>query len=348
MPKKLRYSANFNFRPGERARVIVIIVFDGCQILDVTGPWEVFAQAATRPPANNQQPAYKLMLSSPNGGAISASSGIRLTGTVPLSSLRGPIDTVLIAGGERVAIESFIRNSSVIAWLRRRGARRFRRIGSVCTGAFVLAAAGLLDGRRATTHWESSGRLARAYPAVTVEDDAIFIADPPIYTSAGVSAGIDLALALVESDLGQTTALAVARELVLFLRRPGGQSQFSAGLEAQARATDRMKTLITWMIEHPEADLSLVALAARAAMSERNLARVFRAETGQTVARFAAAVRVERAKGYLENRRWSLPRVAERCGFGSVDSLARALRQRLGITPGEYRERFSTPGARWP
>jgi transcriptional regulator GlxA family with amidase domain len=282
------------------------------------------------------------MLASPRGGDVTTTSGLRLAGTAPLALLAGPVDTVLVAGGGWRCVEALVGDSGLVAWLRNR-AGSVRRIGSVCTGAFALAAAGLLDGRRATTHWESCARLAATHPAITVVPDAIFVADPPLYTSAGVSAGLDLALALVEADLGQAAALAVARELVLFLRRPGGQSQFSAGLEAQAGASDRMRDLIAWMAQHPEADLKVAALAARAGMSERNFARVFRAETGQTPARFTEAVRMERAKVYLEGADWPLQRLAERCGFGSVDGLHRALRRRLGITPGQYRARFSSP-----
>jgi transcriptional regulator GlxA family with amidase domain len=327
-------------------RTIVLVAFDGCQALDVTGPWEVFAQARDRVGQADdagQRPAYDLVLASPNGGTVATTSGLQLGCTVTLASLAERIDTVLVAGGGRESVDRLASDPGLLDWLRS-CAGRARRVGGVCTGAFALAAAGLLDGRRATTHWESCMRLAATYPAISVEADALFVADPPFYTSAGVSAGIDLALALVEADLGRSIALAVARELVLFLRRPGGQSQFSAGLEAQMGASDRMRDLVAWMTGHPEADLDVRALAIRVSMSERNFARVFRGETGQTPARFAEAIRVERAKSHLEDADWPLARLAERCGFGSVDSLHRAFRRRLGITPRDYRMRFSPLG----
>ena len=334
------------FSHPDSKRAIVLIAFDGCQTLDVTGPWEVFAEAGKAARLVDRARPYDVVLASPEGGEVLTSSGLRLAGSVPITALVRPLDTVLVAGGDRSAVDALVCNLGVVEWLRTRPGK-VRRIGSVCTGAFALAAAGLLDGRRATTHWESCARLAAMHPAITVEPDAIFVTDPPFYTSAGVSAGLDLALALVEADLGRATALAVARELVLFLRRPGGQSQFSAGLEAQAGASERMNDLIVWMTEHPEKDLTVTALAARVGMSERNFARVFRAETGQTPARFAEAVRVERAKVYLEGADWPLQRLAECCGFGSVDGLHRALHRHIRITPGQYRARFSSLRARF-
>ncbi len=343
-PHRVRFQEACGAAPSSSGarHTVVFVVFDGCQALDVTGPWEVFAQARDRASATDGvgRPTYNLVLASPGGGEVVTTSGIHLAHTVPLASLAGRIDTVLVAGGGRDDVDRLASDPGLVDWLRG-CAGRVRRIGSVCTGAFALAAAGLLAGRRATTHWESCMRFAAMHPDISVEPDTLFVADPPFYTSAGVSAGIDLALALVEADLGSATALAVARELVLFLRRPGGQSQFSAGLEAQAQASNRMRDLVAWIAEHPRANLDVGALAGRVGMSERNFARVFRAETGQTPARFAEAVRVERAKFYLEDADWPLARLAERCGFGSVDGLQRAFRRRLGITPGEYRMRFS-------
>ncbi len=229
--------------------------------------------------------------------------------------------------------------SPLIRWLQERSPRT-RRIASVCTGAFILAAAGFLDGRRATTHWNTCDRFQNMFPRVRVEPDAIFIAEPPFYTSAGVSAGIDLCLALVEADLGAQAALAVARELVLFLRRPGGQSQFSVGLEVQLTAESRLHRLVTRILEDPSGDLSVPALAARAGMSERNFSRSFRREVGTAPAHFVEQARVYRAKAFLESSDWTADRVADSAGFGSTDALHRAFQKHLGVSPMDYRSRF--------
>jgi transcriptional regulator GlxA family with amidase domain len=218
-------------------------------------------------------------------------------------------------------------------------------MGSVCTGAFALGAAGLLDGRRATTHWRACGLLQELVPAARVEPDALHTFDGGVCTSAGVTAGIDLSLALAERDLGREVAAQVARDLVVFLRRPGGQSQFSAGLAAQAEASDRMSDLIAWMVEHPERELSVPALAKRMAMSERNFSRVFAREAGLTPAKFVERARVDRARVYLEDSDWALKQLAERSGFGSIDGLQRAFKRLLGVTPAEYRSRFSSRGS---
>ena len=219
-------------------------------------------------------------------------------------------------------------------------APRVRRIGSVCTGAFVLAAAGLLDGRRATTHWQLCPRLARDHPAVAVEDDPIFVRDGNVYTSAGVTAGMDLALALVEEDHGHDAAMRIARHLVMFVRRPGGQSQFSAALDLQAAERRPIRDLQAWIAGHPSGDLSVEALAARAHMSPRNFARVFRDEVGQTPARFVERVRVEAARRLLEESGAGLERVARECGFGGADSMRRSFLRVLRVAPSEYRGRF--------
>ena len=329
--------------PSARTRVVVLVAFDGFLALDVSGPWEVFSKASRWSLANRGRPAYRLVLASPQGGTVHASSGLQWAGSTAIADIRGPIDTVLVAGGEVSVFEPGGPAASLLPWLQRK-ARTVRRMGSICTGAFALAAAGLLDGRRATTHWNACARLAGDYPKVRVEPDAIYVADPPFYCSAGVSAAIDLSLALVEADLGQPAALSVARDLVLYLRRPGGQSQFSAGLQAQMGASHRLRDLVMWMVEHPRGDLSVAALAERMAVSERHFARQFRSETGLTPARFAQALRLDHAKNYLEQTAWPLARVADRAGFGSVDSLQRSLRRHAGITPELYRQRFSSQG----
>lgn len=323
-----------------RTRTVVLVAYDGCQSLDVNGPWEVFSKASAFAAVQRAAPAYRLVLASPGGGTVLCNSGLRLGDSVALHAIRGPIDTILVAGGSNDALQRLIQAGGLLPWLVRK-ARTVRRLGSVCTGALAVAAAGLFDGRRATTHWDSCARLACEHPRVRVEPDAIFVIDPPFVSSAGVSAAIDLSLALVEADLGPAIALAVARDLVLFLRRPGGQSQFSAGLQAQAQASPPLNELIVWMVEHPDADLSVAALAERMRMSERHFARVFRGATGQTPARYVQRLRLDRAKSHLERTSWPLARVAQRAGFGSVDSLQRSLRRHAGVTPEQYRQRFS-------
>ena len=227
----------------------------------------------------------------------------------------------------------------MIEWTRA-AAKRSRRVTSVCSGAFVLAAAGLLDGRRATTHWQWCDTLARTYPEIDVERDAIFVVDGPVYTSAGVTAGIDLALALVEEDLGADVAREVAQELVVFLRRPGGQSQFSAQIAAHPAEREPLRAVQAYIAANVGADLSVPALAERAAMSPRNFARAFRRETGMTPAAHVESVRVEQARIALEGSEAPVESIARHCGFGTVETMRRAFHRRLGVGPAAYRSRF--------
>ncbi len=229
-------------------------------------------------------------------------------------------------------------------WLRL-AARRCRRVCSVCTGAFLLARAGLLDGRRATTHWAACAALARNYPSIEVDPDPIFVRDGNVYTSAGVTAGIDLALALVEEDLGRQAALDVARSLVLFVRRPGGQAQFSAGLAGQAAQRPGVRELQEWIADHLDGDLSVGALAERSFMSPRNFARVFAKEVGMTPAAYVEALRLERARVLLETTDLLLEEIAARCGFGTVETLRRTFGRRLHVSPSDYRDRFAGAAA---
>jgi transcriptional regulator GlxA family with amidase domain len=339
MPKKE------NLQASGRTRVIVIVAYDDCQSLDVTGPWEVFTKASREAAGRGLGPGYRLVLASPNGGSVVTNSGLQLACSTAIADIRGHIDTIIVMGGDTDVFEPTGSAADILPWLKRR-ARGARRICSVCTGVFALAAAGLLDNRRATTHWNACAQLANAYPKIKVEPDAIYVADPPFYCSAGISSAVDLSLALVEADLGQAVALAVARELVVYLRRPGGQSQFSVGLKAQMSSTHAMRELMMWVVEHPNHDLSVAALAYRISMSERHFSRQFLSETGQTPARFVEAIRLDHAKSHLEQTTWPLARVAQRAGFGSVDSLQRSLRRHAGISPELYRQRFSRlPGA---
>jgi transcriptional regulator GlxA family with amidase domain len=312
---------------------VVVLAFEGVQSLDVTGPVEAFS-IATRYFGGE----YAIELVTPDGAPARASSGLSLNADRAAADVRGPIGTLVVAGGEgalRTAEDEPTR-----AWVRDAAARS-ERVASVCTGAFILAAAGLLDGRRATTHWDSCQRLAERHPQITVESDPIFVRDGNVLTSAGVTAGIDLALALIEDDLGPQAALRTAQALVMFVRRPGGQSQFSAQLKAAPARREPLRDVQAHIAEHPAADLSVPALAARAYMSERNFARAFRAETGMTPAVYVELSRVERARRELETTDLPVEAVAASCGFGTVETMRRAFARRVGVNPAAYRERFA-------
>jgi transcriptional regulator GlxA family with amidase domain len=316
-----------------------MVVFPDVQILDVTGPLEVFARTARWlvDHGARREPAYAVELLAARRGIVRSSSGLELVVRRSLAEVRHGIDTLLVAGG--IGARRVPSDRALIAWLRRT-APRVRRLASVCTGAFLLAEAGLLDGRRATTHWGACAQLAARYPKVSVEPDPIFVRDGRVYTSAGVTAGMDLALALVEEDHGREVAVAVARELVMFLKRPGGQSQFSIPLMAQTAARQPLRELQEWIGEHPGADLSVATLAQRAAMSLRHFARVFTREVGITPARFVERARVEAARRRLEESPAGMEAVASQCGFGSGEIMRRAFLRTVRVNPAEYRHRF--------
>jgi transcriptional regulator GlxA family with amidase domain len=319
-------------------RRVVMLGFRDAQVLDVTGPLEVFAMATQQLEAGGPGArGYRLSLAAAAPGPIRCSSGLRLLADVSLSAVRGPIDTLLVAGGE--GVRSAMRDDALVSWIGR-AARRSRRVAGVCSGAFLLARAGLLDGRRATTHWASVDDLARAFPTVRVEPDRIYVRDGNVYTSAGVTAGMDLALALVEEDCGREVALAVARRLVLFLKRPGGQSQFSSQLEGQLSDRSPLRELQGWIAGHPTGDLSVEALARRVAMSPRHFARVFTRELAVTPARYVERVRVEVARRKLEESAHGIDGVATESGFGSAETMRRAFLRTLSVSPAEYRSRF--------
>jgi transcriptional regulator GlxA family with amidase domain len=254
-----------------------------------------------------------------------------------LAAAAGPIDTLIVAGG--AGVDAACRDRRLIAWIAR-ASKRTRRTCSVCTGAFLLAEAGLLAGRRATTHWSACADLAARYPDIDVDPDAIYVQDGAVWSSAGITAGIDLALALVEGDLGRSLAMRVARRLVVFLKRPGGQSQFSALLEAQT-ADDGFAALHEWMAANLAGDLSVERLADQAAMSPRNFARVYAAKFGTTPAKAVEAMRVEAARRALEDSDRQIDEVARRCGFGDEETMRRAFQRRLGVNPRDYRRRFA-------
>ncbi|HEM8495991.1 GlxA family transcriptional regulator [Burkholderia multivorans] len=316
-------------------RPILILAFPRAQLLDVSGPLQVFASVNELALERGRPAPYAPRIVAADAGPVETSSGVAVVADSLRSAARG-IDTLIVAGGKGVHAAS--RDVRLVRWVRRQ-ADRARRVASVCTGAFLLAEAGLLDGRRAVTHWTRCDELAARYPNVRVEADPIFIREGALWTSAGVTAGIDLALALVEEDLGRAVALDVARELVVFLKRPGGQAQFSAMLSMQ-RTDDRFGELHAWIAEHLGADLSVPALAERARMSERSFVRHYRASTGRTPARAVEQIRVEAAQRLLGETGWPVKRIAARSGFGSEETLRRSFVRVLGVSPQEYRERF--------
>jgi transcriptional regulator GlxA family with amidase domain len=358
---------------GMTAREVLILLFDGVQSLDVTGPLEVFTGASRYQQERGRGPAYRVRTASLTGAAVTTSSGLTLVpggsladlpaaddagspaaddagspadaspgapaaddGNGPAGSMAGApaLDTLVVPGGDAGDARA-----ELAAWLRA-STGRTRRVTSVCTGAFLLAEAGLLAGRRATTHWAYSDELARRFPDVCVDAEPIYIRDGNVTTSAGVTAGIDLALALVEEDIGRAAALTVARHLVVFLRRPGGQAQFSAQLRAQAARRVPLREVQQWITEHPGADLSVETLAARAGLSPRQFARAFAAETGVPPGQHVAATRLEAARRMLEDGAPGIEQVARACGYGHGETMRRAFVRALGVPPASYRHRF--------
>jgi transcriptional regulator GlxA family with amidase domain len=315
-------------RRAHAGPVIVIVAFDGFQSLDLSGPAEVFAAAG-----------WPVTVVTSDGATVRSSSGITVVPDGDLASVPGAIDILMVVGGE--GTPDAMADATLRAWLRR-AAKRSRRVTSVCSGAFVLAEAGLLDGRRATTHWSVCDALARRYPDIDVDPERIYVRDGSVWTSAGVTAGMDLALAIVEEDLGRDVALQIARRLVLFLHRPGNQSQFSAQLSAQTADRDVLREVQRHISEHPAADLSVDALASLASMSPRHFARCFRQETGCTPARFVEASRVEAARRRLEESDDTVDAVARACGFGTAETMRRTFLRALHVGPSEYRRRFQT------
>src|SRR5689334_15449877 len=314
-------------------RRVMVLATDGVQSLDVMGPIETFCDAEDLVPGS-----YRIEVVGPTSdGQITMSNGLKL-GVGPLPEPPPRVDTLVVAGGEGVRRASD--DPAIVDWVAR-ASQRARRTTSICTGSYLLAAAGLLDGRRATTHWNYCAVLAQRYPEVEIDPDPLFVRDGDIWTSAGITAGIDLALALVEEDLGAEVALTVARMLVVFFKRPGGQSQFSGALSVQQAARPALRELQAWIAGHlDDEDLSVAALADRAGLSERSFARAFRAEVGQTPAAYVEALRVERARALLEDGARSLESVARAAGFSSPEILRRAFHRRLGVSPAGYRERF--------
>lgn len=317
---------------------VVMLAYDDAQILDITGPLEVFSRTARWLTDNGRasQPPYSVEIVADEPGPVTTSSGLQLVATGSWRDVDAA-DTLLVTGG--IGYRNATGNKPLLDWIKRQ-AGASGRVGSICTGALVLARAGLLNGARATTHWAYCHDMQDHYPGISVEPDAIYVRDGNIYTSAGVTAGMDLALAMVEEDWGRSVALAVARELVLFLKRPGGQSQFSTFLAAQDPAKERFRELQLWILENPAEDLSVQALADRAAMSARHFARAFADEVGQTPGKFVRQARLEAARRMLEETGHHIDQVAWRCGYKSIETMRRAFVRGLGVSPGDYRHRF--------
>jgi transcriptional regulator GlxA family with amidase domain len=315
------------------ARVIAVLVFQHVKLLDVAGPVEVFAEA------NRHGAEYDVRLVSVDGADVVSSAGVilRAHSDVP-AALDNTIDTIMVSGGDRLTTQPI--GDDLVAATRSLAAHA-RRTCSICTGAFILAEAGLLEGRRATTHWSATSLFARSYPTVSVESDSIYVQDGEVFTSAGVTAGIDLALALVERDHGPDMARTVAQGLVVFMQRPGGQSQFSPALELARSTGSELQALVDSVVAHPAGSHSIEEMAARASVSPRHLRRLFQDELATTPARFVEAVRIDAAKRLLIAGR-SVSDAARGAGFGTAESLRRAFAARVGASPSAYRARFAT------
>lgn len=323
--------------PTDRPHRVTMLAYPDAQVLDVTGPLEVFSRTS-RWLADTwgwASPAYEIELVGLTAGPIRMSSGLEVIARRAYGEVEAS-DTLMVAGG--IGWEAAVADPGVLAWLRTM-AGRVERMGSICSGALVLARAGLLDGRHVTTHWAYCARLAAMAPGCRVEPDAIFVEDGKLFTSAGVTTGMDLALELVERDWGKATAVAVAQELVIYRKRPGGQAQFSRFLEAERRQ-DRLGELQLWILDHLEEDLPLERLAEAAGMSARHFSRRFKAELGVTPAAYVGRLRLEEARRRLESGAHSLKDIARTCGFADEQNLRRAFRRGVGVAPSEYRERF--------
>jgi transcriptional regulator GlxA family with amidase domain len=314
--------------------VIAMLAMPGVQLLDVSGPLDVFAEAN----AQARRQVYRLLVVATRADPVCSSSGVRLVPDIVIGDVReGPFDTLLVAGCPNAAAVQ--PDARVIEWLREQ-IPRARRYGSVCSGAFLLAATGLADGRRLTTHWAVARQLAQLHPSIHVDEDAIHVRDGRLRTAAGVTAGLDLALALVEEDLGREIAMKIASQLVMFFRRPGGQMQFSRKGEAAPAGRSALQEVQRWVAAHPAADHSVGGLAERMKLSPRHFARLFRTEVGMTPAAWVEAVRVTVARRLLEEGTNPPKQVAARCGFADADTLRRAFARHVGVTPAEYRKRF--------
>jgi len=324
-----------------------MLAYDGCQLIDVTGVLEIFVYAADllRQRYPNAPPFYSVEILAARKGRLKTSSGVKLVADRSYRDAGDEIDTLLIAGGNLAPLYRLGRDQRVRTWLRGM-AGSVRRIGSICTGALLLAEAGLLEGRRATTHWAFCDTLASGYRDIEVCPDAIHVRDGQVYTSAGATAGMDLALDMVEEDLGRELSLAIARFLVMFLKRPGGQSQFSGQLAMQLLEGGRLSSLLHWITDHLAEDLTVEAMAAQAHVSPRNLQRIFLREVGTTPAKFVEALRVEEARRRLEDCDLPCERIATDCGFRTGERMRRSFQRKLHTLPESYRKSFGRMASR--
>lgn len=321
---------------GVKKKLIVVVPMPGTFLLDIAGPCDVFAAADQ---ALNGEGGYEVMLASPlNTKTIHSKSGIDLICPVIATSITRPIDTLIVAGFPMAMLKT---SPHFIQWLRDIYPR-LNRIGSICVGTYALAEAGILDGKQATTHWEHSQQFQLRYPQIKVDTNPFYTQDGNVYSSGGVASGIDLSMALVEEDYGREVALRVARKLVLHLKRPGYQSQFSKLLEVNSFENSIAGKLYPWMIHHLAEDLSIEQLAEHSSMSVRNFARVFPRETGLTPAKFVEKVRVEVARKYLEDSDLSMEQIAEKCGLGGLISMRRTFLRHMMVSPSDYRRSFRT------
>ncbi len=323
-----------------KTRRIAQVIFQNAQVLDITGPMEVFAQANEILAFQDNGPAYEILLVADKKGPVSMSSGLKLLADESFETIGNapyPLDTLLIAGGDGVYQARFQRD--LLDFINTQ-AKIVKRMVSICSGTFLLAKAGLLDGKQATTHWSVCQRLAKEHPEIKVVPDKIFIRDKNIYSSAGVTAGIDLALRLVEEDFGRDLALGIAKQLVVFMKRQGGQSQFSTPLARQHAAKGVLADILAWMKQNPDQDLCVEALARRCAMGDRNFARVFKQEVGMTPGKYVEKMRIEYAAQQIETQNEGLKRVAQISGFRSEEMMRRAFKRQLNVLPHLYRKRF--------
>jgi len=321
-------------------KTIGILGYDGVQALDIVGPVDAFSIASAHVASERPggQPAYEVLVLGPSRRAFVAESGIAIRPHRALDAAPR-LDTVIIAGGRALRLQAET-NARVVHWLKAR-ARGIRRVASVCTGIYALAPTGLLDGRRVTTHWRFTGEIAQRFPRLRVDPNALFIKDGQFYTSAGITAGIDLALALIEEDYGPQIALAVARDLVVYLKRPGGQEQYSEPLRFQTKSSDRLSDLVPWITGHLQQDLSVETLADKACLSPRHFTRRFKRAFGVTPGGFVENLRLDEARRRLSASGPTIEGVADSVGFASADSFRRAFERRFGIAPSIYRGRFS-------
>jgi len=330
--------------PDHSTPAVWFIAYPDFELLDVCGPLEVFELANAALAARGEAPRYATRVMASSAGMVRSSSGVELRADALPKRLNRAIDTVIVSGGPAAwsspAREHAVEKARLAAWTRR-AAPRVARLASVCTGAFVLAQTGLLDGRRVVTHWSACGRLQAEFPSLRVEENAIHFRDGPFWTSAGVTAGIDMALAMVEADLGAPLAMSVAKRLVVFYKRPGGQSQFSSALLGQAVGDDRIASLHAWLAQHLRSRVTVQMMADRLTMTPRTFARFYVQQTGHTPARALEQIRLERACRLIESTPASIKAVASRCGFSSEEIMRRAFLRTLHVSPSDYRQRFS-------